>query len=439
MLIVKGIISGISIVAGTTGLLVERFKIRQYAMLIGWVAGMAMLSEYTGQIIGVFMLAGVLGSIYFMVKDYKMQSVFLACVGYLVNVEISHISWVVITKISGMPIETLCSYNRIIFEGVFAAIICGLMCGGIYGVRKLLYSKLHLQELFEQASIIIWYGLAVNFVIYAMIFMINVSLGEKAGYSAASLQFNNLLFGICLIVSSIVVFQCMKGVEAEERGKAQRHHMETLENYVYNLENMVNDMRAFRHDYKNMLSTMSGYIRENRMEELRDFFYRELRFLPGDSENQMEAWKCLGDIAPMELKGFLYEKMLLVLTKNIEIKVDISKKIEVQYSAMEELIRILGIFIDNAIEAAEQSNEGKIEILIVRLKKGVIFQIKNNYDKEPEILKMEEKGYSTKGEERGMGLFWAKKMIDRHDDMFHSLEIEKNMLVQRLEICNGDN
>lgn len=76
-----------------------------------------------------------------------------------------------------------------------------------------------------------------------------------------------------------------KGIEAEEKQKTMLHQQELLENYVENLEKMLEETRAFRHDYKNILSTMSGYIRENEMEELRTFFYKKI-YLP---EGKVEA------------------------------------------------------------------------------------------------------------------------------------------------------
>lgn len=269
---------------------------------------------------------------------------------------------------------------------------------------------------------------------YGVIFIVTISLGEKAGYNSSALTFNSILFVICMLVSSMAILQSTKGVENEEKQKAAKKQREILEGYVENLENLVGEMRAFRHDYKNILATMAGYIREGNLEELRVFFDQKMELSVGDSEIQMEAWKYLKNVEPMELKGFLYEKLLLILTRDISIQVKVSDNMKVSYGYMEDLIRILGVFIDNAIEEVETLVERKIKIGITRTEMGILFEVSNNYGKTPDIAKMGQETYSTKGEKRGNGLFWAEKLIRIHKEMFHELKIEHNEVIQRLEV-----
>ncbi|MGF0034383.1 sensor histidine kinase [Bariatricus sp. SGI.154] len=220
----------------------------------------------------------------------------------------------------------------------------------------------------------------------------------------------------------------------EEKRKSEIRQQEILESYIGNLEQMVDEMRAFQHDYKNILSTMAGFIRENQMEELRDFFYTNIKLPAGDKNEQREAWKYLKNIYPMELKGFLYEKLLSILTRNLRIQVHISENLNVTYSAMEDLIRIVGIYIDNAVEEAEQLEDGEVDITIVETSKGVLFCVENNFAVRPDIAKMVQKGYSTKGEGRGFGLYWAEKILERHADMMHELHITEEKILQQIEI-----
>ena len=212
------------------------------------------------------------------------------------------------------------------------------------------------------------------------------------------------------------------------------HQQELLEGYVENLEKMLEETRAFRHDYKNILSTMSGYIRENEMEGLREFFYQKIYLPEGKTETQSIAWVSLKNIKPMEMKGFLYEKLLLAFAKNIEVQVDIAENLTVSYKDMEGLVRILGVFFDNAIEETETMKNGQIGIVIGETLKGIGFRIENNFKNRPDIPMMTQKGHSTKGEGRGNGLYWAEQILEKHPDMFHSLKIEKQRVVQVLEI-----
>ena len=134
------------------------------------------------------------------------------------------------------------------------------------------------------------------------------------------------------------------------------------------------------------------------------------------------------------MKGFLYEKLLLAFAKNIEVQVDIAENLTVSYKDMEGLVRILGVFFDNAIEETETMKNGQIGIVIGETLKGIGFRIENNFKNRPDIPMMTQKGHSTKGEGRGNGLYWAEQILEKHPDMFHSLKIEKQRVVQVLEI-----
>ena len=194
-------------------------------------------------------------------------------------------------------------------------------------------------------------------------------------------------------------------------------------------------MSAFRHDYKNILAAMAGFIHENRMDELRDFFERQIQDAVPDKESKGQAWSSLRNVEPMELKGFLYEKVLTAMSRNVAVQVDIRRNIRVSCKNMKEIIRILGIFLDNAIEAAEDCDPaGAVYIRLDQTDRGEMIQIENTYKEKPELSKMYEKGWSTKGEGRGNGLYRTKEMIEKQENLYHQCRIEDDRVIQTLEI-----
>lgn len=245
-----------------------------------------------------------------------------------------------------------------------------------------------------------------------------------------------LLAKVLLLAAGWVIGEQENAARLLESAKkaAYLRQQNAMKNYILNLERMVDEMKAFQHDYKNILSTMSGYIRENQMDNLRDFFYEKIQSAAGNSGMQTEAWQSLRHISPIELKGFLYEKMLLIMERRIYVRVDISEDLNVEYKDLEDLIRILGIYIDNAIEESEKSDEGKIGIIIARTNAGILFRIENSLFHEPAVSRLGERGYSTKGEGRGMGLYWAEERLKSHEDMFHEMTFADGKFIQSLEI-----
>ncbi len=431
MLLINGIMSGLCVVVGATGLLSKPLRKIEYLILVVYVAGVGMLAHlYIKQDTGLMMLTGLLGLIAVMVKEKRLLNLFMACLGYVIAIIGNNIALLFLDLFLGIPRDVINEKYMFIFASSYAA----LSYIFLYILRKIIYSREDISKIFTKTSPKVQYALVVNIVVYLLIFLVNITLGEKVGYSIHMLLFNSFLFLICLIVTTWVLFHVTKGIKAEEKQKAMFHQQELLEGYVENLEKMLEETRAFRHDYKNILSTMSGYIRENEMEGLREFFYQKIYLPEGKTETQSIAWVSLKNIKPMEMKGFLYEKLLLAFAKNIEVQVDIAENLTVSYKDMEGLVRILGVFFDNAIEETETMKNGQIGIVIGETLKGIGFRIENNFKNRPDIPMMTQKGHSTKGEGRGNGLYWAEQILEKHPDMFHSLKIEKQRVVQVLEI-----
>ena len=227
-------------------------------------------------------------------------------------------------------------------------------------------------------------------------------------------------------------------IAEEKRKQLEQRQQESLENYVRSLEKMVDEMRAFRHDYKNILATMAGYLHEDRVEELKMYFREKMQLPEFESENQVIAWNQLERVRSMELKGFLYEKLLIILAKKIAVEVWIPEEIAEGVPETEDLVRILGIFLDNAVEETTGQEAGQIRIQIEKTDMGILFEIANTYTSRPDLTRMGQKGYTTKGQGRGNGLYWAGEMLRRRENIFHELRLEEGWLIQRVEVTGSD-
>lgn len=413
----------------TTGLLTMRLRVRQYVFLLIYVTGMAAWGTIKGQEIAILMFPVLLLFIIGMVKMQRVQNACLACGGYLISLFCNNSILYLLNSLFHLPAKRIEEKYWFVFSVGYIIFLCLLF----HFLRWIFYSKSKILQSMEVKGAV-GYGLLANLFLFLTIFLINITFGQRAGYSNKALLFNCLLFSVCMLVSSLLIISCSNNIKREEKRRAGIHQQEILINYVSNLERMVDEMKSFRHDYKNILSTMAGFIREDKMKDLQEFFDKQIRSSMVKEEDQNDAWKYLKNVNPMELKGFLYEKVLSALTKKIQMHVVVEREIYVEYDAMEDLVRILGIFIDNAIEAAETAVNGVLWIILSRTDCGILFRIENNFSEKPSITKLSEKGYTTKGIERGFGLFWAEEILKQHPDMYHELKILDDKLVQQLEI-----
>ena len=72
-----------------------------------------------------------------------------------------------------------------------------------------------------------------------------------------------------MIVSGFLIVITVSSMKSIEQKKAEERQREITENYIKTMEQITEELRAFKHDYKNILAEMAGYIREGQIDELK--------------------------------------------------------------------------------------------------------------------------------------------------------------------------
>lgn len=429
MEVVYWLCNAMCVLTGICGLLTQPLKKLQYLILTVYLTGIGTIGDYLGRNSNLLMISGLLLVLLCMIRKNRMVNLALACFGYMTGILCNNVFLVMVTSITGIGPDVIAEKYWLLFSIGYLALFFGII--GI--LRYILFKKIRLLEIAEKKDSL-WTALTGNLLLFLLVFLINIALGRSVGYDSNALKINCIIFAICLVISSGLMIRCAKSVQEEEKQEAKLQEQKNMENYVRGLEYMLDDTTRFHHDYKNLLASMAGYLRENRTEELKAFFNEKLQIPWLKEEERNRAWTALRHVYPMELKGLFYEKVVSALAEGIEVCVEIVKEVHVEYEHIEDLIRILGIFADNAIEAAKESKNEKMWISIQETEQGVLFWIENTCVKIPDLAMMFEKGYSTKGENRGNGLYWAEELIEKHPEMYHEIQIKNENVIEKLEI-----
>lgn len=98
------------------------------------------------------------------------------------------------------------------------------------------------------------------------------------------------------------------------------------------------------------------------------------------------------------------------------------------------LCKLIGIYFDNAIEAAAESRKKNLSIEIYELKDKVNFVFSNTFKKHKNLNNRNKKGVSSKGKGRGNGLYFASKLIKENKWITQKQEIIDNYYIQELTI-----
>ena len=132
-------------------------------------------------------------------------------------------------------------------------------------------------------------------------------------------------------------------------------------------------------------------------------------------------------------------KLIMAQEKNIDVG------IEVESIAFKQLfvdpiilIRIIGILLDNSVEALEELEEGKLLVGIFNLKSDLVIVIKNTVRKNVEPLHLLRKsGFSTKGDNRGLGLSTVDELLVLEPNILLETSIKEDYFIQKITIIGG--
>ncbi|MBF0814460.1 quorum-sensing sensor histidine kinase AgrC [Staphylococcus xylosus] len=259
--------------------------------------------------------------------------------------------------------------------------------------------------------------------------------------SFADIKFLVILYAVFIITIAILIITISFSIIRQIQYKRNMQEIENYYKYTLQIEKINNEMRKFRHDYVNILSTLSDFIREEDMEGLRDYFHSEI--LPMQDSMQMNAIKINGieNLHVREIKGLLTTKILQAQEKNIRISIEVPEPIEKIDMPIINLSRVIGILLDNAIEASEKiTEEPLIRIAFIKNEDtSVTFIVMNKCEPDmPKVHTLFQENFSTKGKNRGLGLSTLKELTDSTTNVLLDTTIDNNYFIQKVEILNSD-
>jgi len=201
------------------------------------------------------------------------------------------------------------------------------------------------------------------------------------------------------------------------------------------LSTINENIRGFKHDMGNMVQSINGYLAVGNIDGVRTYCQNLLHGFNDINLLSILSPKIINDPA---IYGIVVGKMLYArennLTLSLDVGVDVSK---INFPSF-ELSRIIGILLDNAIEAALDSNDRKLKLEMYHdeNRKCDIIIIGNSVKdaSKIDIIKMFEKNYSTKENPSGFGLYEVLKFFKKNNkgDIVPNIDYDTNFFTQTL-------
>ena len=203
------------------------------------------------------------------------------------------------------------------------------------------------------------------------------------------------------------------------------------------LEILYDKVRGFKHDFDNIVSSLNGYIEDNDMEGLKKYFNEVKKDCKITADLSLINPHIINNPGIYSLLNNEYFKAYqLGIAFDIEFFIDFnSLNINIY-----KFSRMLGILIDNAIEAAEKCDEKIVQISFIRenINNRTVITVKNTYsNKEVNLEKIFEQGISNKENHSGFGLWEVKKYIKKSNNLELNTSKNNKYFIQKLFIYDS--
>lgn len=246
-----------------------------------------------------------------------------------------------------------------------------------------------------------------------------------------------LLLTYITFFSTLLVFTYFIFTTTIKETKLQisKQELKDLEEYTSNIESMYNDIRSIRHDYANVISSMAGYINDEDMKGLKKYFENEIEPFSDRMKAEDNNLGALAKLKEPSLKGIFAVKLIRAQESGVNVIVDIDDDIKIDGIDILDLNRVAGILLDNAYEAATESSNPYVHVGFIKEDLQISIVVVNSLkEHNVNIKKIFERGYSTKGDDRGYGLNNVIGILDKYSHVYLDTLVENNEFRQVIYI-----
>lgn len=271
----------------------------------------------------------------------------------------------------------------------------------------------------------------IIFMFLSFIVIINVLLNITKN------QQNNEIYILDILIIAIFLTLVTILVLDNDKYNQLLTQYDILLKYSADFEDTIDELELNNHEYKNQLAILRSHV-ENGSKNQALKIIKEI-----SNENLQINSKFLVELKNIPkggIKGLIYYKIMIAEQKGINVSINVSKDSQnllklLNDNEVKVLCKLIGVYLDNAIEAAENTKQKIVSIEIYPLNDNLNIVFSNSIkNMKLNLEEINRKGISTKGEGRGKGLYLVNKLIARNVWLYCSNKIINKFYIQHIEI-----
>ena len=358
------------------------------AIILGSIFYSIPNNNNSGVRILIFILQGIV------ISKLDKKETFLS----IIEIGIANIIICVIELLMGV-IAPIILGNKSLSINYFICIICGFFI-----IIAILLSKLsnriniNIEKFLNRHRLILI--LIINILVFVLFLIISID---------EVIQFNTLYFEYIVLMAILILANsyCYKNLYKDLQKKRE---LEINTQYKYVIDELLDKFRANEHEYNNHLNTLNAMIEMSDNSTLKGNINNYIINM-----KESETYSKLMYIKNAILRAVLFNKIKECEEKSIIFNYDVICNLDELPIEDTELSILLNNLLNNSIEAVNELDDRIIKLKIFQgsnyeivvennVKSGIVID-------QNEIFK---KGISTKGKERGYGLYNVKKIVKKY-------------------------
>ena len=362
----------------------------------------------------------------FFTKDIK-----LSLVSVLVSAIILIISELIFAIIYSSFLAS--SDDSMLYTSGYNGIFVNFM---VFALALLLFN---IRKIYDLSNILIKYSSESKnkwIAIYSIFFLFLAVFSTCSSY----LQWNPIyVLVINMVVMGLFIFTVTRYVVKQQELEKISGKYETSISSLKEYEVMIDKFRVDTHENKNEFLTIRNMIKDNNDKDTLIKYIDKL--VDNKIKDNDKIMKKTAKIPSGGLRATIYSKLCLMDKLKIKYKLNISREvratdlIDLDEDLVLKICKILGVFLDNAIEAVKGLKKKEISVEMYVMDEELCIDITNNFKGNLDLNKITNMKYTTKGDGHGYGLTLVNKILSEETGKLENEKsINRDTFTQTLKI-----
>lgn len=237
---------------------------------------------------------------------------------------------------------------------------------------------------------------------------------------------------ILLMVLILTRGEALVKIEERQQHQQTEQLLQQQAQYVQHLEELQQELRGIQHDHKNLITAMYLDVKQGNLANIETYMDQHLRQVDASLEQAIKEQNQLTQIRVPEVKSLLLTKLIHAEELQLKVSLEVPQVIHQLPIPLTDFLRLLGILLDNAIEASQESVGKELQLLFWQKEQELHVVIENHFSEAVDQRQIWHPGYSSKGEDRGLGLANLRKIIGNYPQVLTETKIQGDWFTQIL-------